>query len=99
MLHSQNDRFTLSNGVTVPCIGYGTWQTAPGQTAACVKAAILAGYTHIDTAFIYGNEPEVGEGLRASGAKREDLFVTTKHWVTERGYRRTCAAIDAFLAR
>ena len=97
MLHSQNDCFTLSNGVKVPCIGYGTWQTAPGQTAACVKAAIRAGYTHIDTAFIYGNEPEVGEGLRASGAKREDLFVTTKHWVTERGYQKTCAAIDASL--
>ena len=94
---SQNDHFTLANGVQVPCIGYGTWQTAPGQTADCVKAAIRAGYTHIDTAWVYGNEPEVGEGIRASGVKREDLFITTKHWVTERGYEKTMAAIDASL--
>ena len=97
MFHSQNDCYTLSNGVKVPCIGYGTWQTAPGQAVDCVKTAVRAGYTHIDTAWIYGNEPEVGEGLRASGAKREDIFITTKHWVTERGYEKTKAAIDASL--
>ena len=94
---SQNDCFTLANGVKVPCIGYGTWQTAPGQTADCVKSAIRAGYTHIDTAWAYSNEPEVGEGIRASGVKRDELFVTTKHWVTERGYQKTAAAIDASL--
>lgn len=97
MFQSQNDCFTLANGVKVPCIGYGTWQTAPGMAADCVKAAVRAGYTHIDTAWIYGNEPEVGEGVRTSGAKREDLFITTKHWVTERGYEKTKAAIDASL--
>ena len=92
MFTSPNDCFTLSNGVKVPCIGYGTWQTAPGMTADCVKAAVNAGYTHIDTAFIYGNEPEVGEGIRKSGAVRSELFITTKHWVTERGYQKTAAA-------
>lgn len=92
------DTFTLQNGVRIPCVGYGTWQTPKGGvTRECVKAAIRAGYRHIDTAFIYGNEDEVGEGLRASGVKREDIFLTTKHWVTERGYEKTLAAIDTSL--
>lgn len=94
---SQHDCFTLANGVRVPCIGYGTWQTAPGQAADCVKAAIHAGYTHIDTAWVYGNEPEVGDGIKASGARRDDIFITTKHWVTARGYEKTVAAVDASL--
>ena len=94
---SQNDCFTLPNGVRVPCIGYGTWQTPGEITRACVKTAIRAGYTHIDTAFIYGNEKEVGEGIRDSGVSRHDLFVTTKHWVSERGYQKTLAAVDTSL--
>ena len=65
------DVFTLANGVTIPCIGYGTWQTPDGETTReCVKMAIEAGYRHIDTAFAYGNEVSVGEGMRASGVKR-----------------------------
>ncbi len=89
---------TLSNGVKMPCIGYGTWQTPNGGVAKnCVKEAIAAGYRHIDTAYIYGNEAEVGEGIRASGAARSELFITTKHWVTERGYRKTLAAVDTSL--
>lgn len=92
------DVFTLSNGVEIPCIGYGTWQTPDGETARdSVKAAIQAGYRHIDTAFAYGNEVSVGEGIRLSGVKREEIFVTTKHWVTERGYQKTIAAIEASL--
>jgi diketogulonate reductase-like aldo/keto reductase len=59
--------------------------------------ALESGYRHIDTAFAYGNETSVGEGLKASGVKREDIFVTTKHWVTERGYEKTLAAIDTSL--
>ena len=92
------DCFTLANGVKIPCIGYGTWQTpSDGTTANCVKTAIEKGYRHIDTAFAYGNEAEVGEGVRASGVARGDLFITTKHWVTERGYEKTLAAIDTSL--
>ena len=94
---SPRDTFTLVGGVKIPCIGYGTWQTAPGMTADCVAAAVDAGYTHIDTAWVYGNEPEVGEGVRRSGRARESLFITTKHWVTERGYEKTKAAIDTSL--
>lgn len=92
------DTFTLANGVTIPCIGYGTWQTPDGDTTRdCVKMALDAGYRHIDTAFAYGNETSVGEGIRLSGVKREDIFVTTKHWVTERGYEKTIAAVETSL--
>lgn len=92
------DVFTLSNGVEIPCIGYGTWQTPDGETARdSVKAAIQAGYRHIDTAFAYGNEVSVGEGIRLSGVARDQIFVTTKHWVTERGYQKTIAAVEASL--
>lgn len=91
------DTFNLGN-IAIPCIGYGTWQTpSDGTTRECVKNAIDAGYRHIDTAFAYGNEAEVGEGIRASGVKRNEIFLTTKHWVTERGYDKTIAAIETSL--
>ncbi len=92
------DTFVLANGVEIPCIGYGTWQTPSGDVARdSVKAALDAGYRHIDTAFAYGNEVDVGEGIKASGVNRKDIFLTTKHWITERGYEKTVAAIDASL--
>ena len=95
---SLTDVFTLANGVQIPCIGYGTWQTPDGATTRdCVKMALDAGYRHIDTAFAYGNESSVGEGIRLSGVKREDIFVTTKHWVTERGYEKTIKAVETSL--
>ncbi|MBQ6119155.1 MAG: aldo/keto reductase, partial [Clostridia bacterium] len=98
MFTSKTDCFTLSNGVKVPCIGYGTWQTPDGETAAaCVKAALDAGCRHIDTAFAYGNESGVGEGLRRSGVARQDIFLTSKHWVTERGYEKTVKAVETSL--
>ena len=97
-LQSLTDCAVLSNGVKIPCIGYGTWQTPDGEiTESCVKAAIEAGYRHIDTAFAYGNEQSVGRGIAASGVKRDELFVTTKHWVTERGYEKTIAAVETSL--
>lgn len=98
---SQNnltDVFTLENGVKIPCIGYGTWQTPDGDvTRECVKMALESGYRHIDTAFAYGNEVSVGEGIKASGVSREEIFVTTKHWVTERGYQKTIDTVEASL--
>ena len=98
MLTSKTDCFTLSNGVKIPCIGYGTWQTPDGETTAeCVSQALRLGYRHIDTAFAYGNEKSVGEGLRRSGVARDEIFVTTKHWVTERGYEKTVAAVETSL--
>ena len=98
MFTSKTECFTLANGVNVPCIGYGTWQTPDGEvTADCVRAALELGYRHIDTAFAYGNEKSVGEGIRRSGVARSEIFVTTKHWVTERGYAKTIKAVETSL--
>ncbi len=98
MFASKTDCFTLSNGVQIPCIGYGTWQTPDGEvTADCVRAALELGYRHVDTAFAYGNEKSVGEGIRRSGVARSEIFVTTKHWVTERGYEKTVNAVETSL--
>ncbi|KAH6632228.1 Aldo/keto reductase-like protein [Chaetomium tenue] len=70
--------FTLNTGKTIPAIGLGTWQSQPGEVGKAVEAALRSGYRHIDTAFAYGNEKEVGEGIRASGVPREEIFLTTK---------------------
>ena len=97
-MNKLTDTFVLSNGVEIPCIGYGTWQTPSGDVARdSVKAAIDAGYRHIDTAFAYGNEVDVGEGIKASGVARKDIFITTKHWITERGYQKTIDTFEASL--
>lgn len=96
MMKNAQDKVIMSDGRGIPCIGYGTWQTPDGETAKnCVKYALEAGYRHIDTAACYGNEVGVGEGIRASGVARGDIFLTTKHWVTERGYEKTIAAAEA----
>src|SRR5579859_416809 len=70
------------NGAKIPAIGLGTWELRGRTCARIVEQALTFGYRHIDTAQIYENEREVGDGLRASGVKREDLFVTTKIWTT-----------------
>ncbi|RYP77509.1 hypothetical protein DL771_001082 [Monosporascus sp. 5C6A] len=78
--------FKLNNGMEMPALGLGTWQSAPGEVAAAVTAAIKHGYKLIDAAYCYGNEDEVGQGLKAAFdagyAKREDIFVVTKLWNT-----------------
>ena len=97
-MNKLTDSFVLSNGVKVPCIGYGTYLTPDGEVAKnSVAEAIKVGYRHVDTAFAYGNEVAVGEGIKASGVSREDIFVTTKHWVTMRGYEKATEAIDISL--
>ncbi|KAK7959652.1 uncharacterized protein PG986_004506 [Apiospora aurea] len=70
--------YTLASGDKMPAIGLGTWQSGKGQVGEAVKAAINAGYRYIDTALAYGNEAEVGEGVKASGVPREQLWITTK---------------------
>jgi diketogulonate reductase-like aldo/keto reductase len=93
-MKSLTDTYELSNGVKIPCVGFGTWQTPDGETAvSSVKAAIAAGYRHIDTAAIYGNEEGVGRGIKESGVPRKEIFLTTKLWNTEHGYE---AALKAF---
>ena len=91
------DSFVLSNGVSIPCLGFGTWQSPPDEAASSVRHALLSGYRHIDTAAQYGNEPDVGRGIRESGVPREDIFLTTKLWNDERGYETTLAAFERSL--
>src|SRR5947209_11260360 len=74
--------FVEANGASIPVIGLGTWELRGRTCARLVEQALRLGYRHIDTAQVYENEREVGEGLRASGVKRGELFVTTKIWTT-----------------
>src|SRR4030081_2114864 len=74
--------FVEANGVKIPAIGLGTWELRGRACARLVEQAVKLGYRHIDTAQVYENEREVGEGLRASGVRREEVFVTTKVWTT-----------------
>jgi 2,5-diketo-D-gluconate reductase A len=89
---------TLNNGVEIPALGFGVFQTPPEQTSAAVEAALTTGYRHIDTAAAYGNEREVGEALRRflgrSGVDRSEIFVETKIWITDYGYDQTLHAFD-----
>jgi 2,5-diketo-D-gluconate reductase A len=88
----------LSDGHIMPQLGYGTWQVTDG-TAALVADAIGAGYRAIDTASIYGNEREVGEGVAESGVARDQLFITTKLWNDDQGFDSALAACEASLDR
>lgn len=85
---------TLNNGVRIPSIGLGVFQSAPDETAAAVETALKVGYRHIDTAAGYGNEREVGEGIRRSGVDRAELFVETKVWVSDYGFDETLHAFE-----
>ncbi|MGW1781821.1 aldo/keto reductase [Streptomyces sp. NPDC002143] len=85
---------TLSNGVEVPAIGLGVFQTPPDVTTASVEEALRVGYRHIDTAAAYGNEREVGEGIRRSGLARDEVFIETKLWISDYGYASALHAFD-----
>ena len=91
--------FALNNGVTLPQIGFGVYQTPPEETMVAVQAALEVGYRHIDTAAAYGNEKGVGEALRHSGFDRSDVFVETKVWVTDYGYDQTLHAFEKASAK
>jgi 2,5-diketo-D-gluconate reductase A len=88
------DELTLNNGVTLPALGLGVYQSPPEETAAAVEAALRVGYRHIDTAAAYGNERQVGEGINRSGVDRADVFVETKIWVSDYGYDQTLHAFE-----
>lgn len=85
---------TLNNGVELPSLGFGVFQSSPEDTAQAVETALRTGYRHIDTAAIYGNEREVGEGLRNSGVPRDEVFLETKVWINDFGYDKTRHAFD-----
>jgi len=77
-LEHTKTKFKLNTGSEIPAVGLGTWQSAPGQVRDAVKVALQRGYRHIDTALAYGNEKEVGEGIKDSGVPREEIWITTK---------------------
>lgn len=92
--------YSLKNGLEIPVVGFGTWKTPDGDDAYnSVSEALKAGYRHIDTAAVYGNEESVGKAIKDSGISRGDVFVTSKVWNTERGYDKTIAAYEASLEK
>jgi diketogulonate reductase-like aldo/keto reductase len=80
---------TLNNGVVMPALGLGVFQTPPDEIRAAVSAALEAGYRHVDTAASYGNERQVGEAVASSGLDRSEVFVETKIWISDYGYDKT----------
>lgn len=86
----------MNNGVEIPRFGLGTWQSASGDEAQnAVRWALEAGYRHIDTAAVYGNEQDVGAAIAASGVARSELFLVTKVWNDDQGYDKTLRAFEA----
>jgi methylglyoxal/glyoxal reductase len=95
MLLTLESRARLNNGVEIPYLGLGVYQSPPGKTTRrAVRYALEIGYRHIDTAQLYGNEEDVGYALRESGIKRDDVFVTTKVWNSYQGYDSTLRACE-----
>jgi diketogulonate reductase-like aldo/keto reductase len=83
------ENYTLNNGVEMPVLGFGVFQTPPDETRDAVRAALDAGYRHIDTAAAYGNERQVGEAVHAADVDRSDVFLETKIWLNDFGYDET----------
>ncbi|KAH3662180.1 hypothetical protein OGAPHI_005428 [Ogataea philodendri] len=90
---------TLNNGVVMPLVGLGTWQSQPNEVALAVEHALKNGYKHIDTAAIYGNEAEVGDGIKNSGVDRKDIFVTTKLWNSHHAPEDVLPALEESLKK
>lgn len=90
---------TLNNGVKMPILGYGVYQTPAEETKKCVLDALNTGYRSIDTAQAYGNEAGVGNAVAESGIARDEIFITTKIWITNAGYENTKKSIDESLKK
>lgn len=92
--------YKLSNGVEIPMVGFGTWQTPNGETAiSSVEEALKVGYRNIDTAAVYGNEESVGIAIKTSGIDRKEIFVTSKVWNSNQGYETTLKAFEESLKK
>lgn len=99
-MNNIKDVFNLSNGVKIPCLGFGTWQIPNNDVCFyAVTDAIKSGYTHIDTASIYKNEQQVGLAVKKCGVPREELFITSKLWNDDQGYESTLSAFEATMNR
>jgi diketogulonate reductase-like aldo/keto reductase len=90
---------TLNNGVDMPALGFGVFQTPPDETRVAVTEALSTGYRHIDTAAAYGNEKQVGEALAASDVSRSDVFLETKIWISDYGYDETLHGFEKSTAK
>lgn len=90
---------TLNNGIEMPILGYGVYQINNDETEKCVLDAISVGYRLIDTAQVYSNEDGVGNAIKKSGVKREELFITTKIWISNTGYEKAKVSIDESLKK
>lgn len=90
---------TLNNGIKMPILGYGVYQVDAAETERCVLDAISVGYRHIDTAQAYGNEEGVGSAIEKCGVPREELFITTKIWISNGGFEKAKASIEESLKK
>ena len=90
---------TLNNGIKMPMLGYGVYQVTNDECERCVRDALDVGYRSIDTAQAYGNEEAVGRGIKNSGVKRDDIFLTTKVWVSNGGYENAKKSIEESLRK
>jgi len=95
-----NSKFKLNNITYIPAIGLGVFKNPSGEsTQNAILSALRNGYRHIDTAKVYGNEEDVGKAVKASGIRREDIFLTTKLWNSDQGYDNTIKALDESLTK
>jgi diketogulonate reductase-like aldo/keto reductase len=99
MMDAKGPLYRLNNGVDMPAFGLGVFHSEPEVTVATVKSALASGYRLIDTAAFYMNEQQVGEAVRSSEIPREEIFVTTKLWISDYGYERTLHAFDRSMCR
>ncbi|MCD7923541.1 MAG: aldo/keto reductase [Bacteroides sp.] len=93
------DTIKLSNGVEMPILGYGVYQVTPEECERCVTDALSVGYRSIDTAQAYYNEEGVGRAVKKSGIARDEIFITTKVWISNAGYEQAKASIDESLRK
>ena len=98
-LASTTPTLELNNGVSMPALGLGVFQSPPEETKSAVESALRAGYRHIDTAAAYFNEREVGDGIRASGLPRDEVFIETKIWISDYGYDETLHGFEKSAAK
>lgn len=100
MLLDLQSHAILNNGIKIPCLGLGVYQTPIGETTLrAVRYALKIGYRHIDTAWLYGNEGDVGKAVLESGIPREEVFITTRVWNSDQGYNSTLTACERSLRR
>jgi len=92
-------KFKLNNSIEIPAVGLGTWKSSSNDAYQATLYALKAGYRHIDTAMIYGNEVEVGQAVHDSGINRKDVFITSKVWNSDQGFEETIKACNESLQK